>query len=94
MQSTWSRLHSCRGDLSLVPYPLSLVIQFAQLALVGWLPGAAVFRLPWLNRDARASLDAEERGFWAVVLSASLSLAIVIAYNRILTKLSGEQGLA
>ena len=26
-----------------------------------WLPGAAIFRLPWLDRDRRAALDAEER---------------------------------
>lgn len=54
------------------------LLQFAQLALIGWLPGAAIFRLPWLDRDSRASLDADERGFWSVVLSVSLSLAIVI----------------
>src|SRR5262245_34228694 len=57
---------------------MTTLTQLAQLALIGWLPGAAVFRLPWLDRDARASLDAEERGFWAIVLSVSLSLAIVI----------------
>src|SRR4029434_890557 len=47
--------------------------------LIGWLPGAVIFRLPCLDRNRRAGLDAEERGFWAVVLSVSLSLAIVIA---------------
>jgi hypothetical protein len=73
---------------SLVSFPLSVVatlIQFAQLALIGWLPGAAVFRLPWLDRDRRAELDAEERGFWAIVLSLALSLGAVIglaAFHR------------
>ncbi len=57
---------------------MSTLIQLAQLALIGWLPGAAIFRLPYLSRDTRAGLDAEERGFWAVVLSVSVSLAIVI----------------
>lgn len=58
---------------------MTTLLQFAQLLLIGWLPGAVIFRLPWLDRDRRAGLDAEERGFWAVVLSVSLSLAIVLA---------------
>ncbi len=53
--------------------------QLAQLALIGWLPGAALFRLPWMDRDRRAGLDAEERAFWSVILSVAVSLAIVIA---------------
>src|SRR5262245_3853163 len=57
---------------------MTTLTQLVQLALIGWLPGAAIFRLPWLDRDSRAGLDAEERGFWAIVLSVSLSLAIVI----------------
>jgi len=54
------------------------LVQFAQLALIGWLPGAALFRLPWLDRDSRAALDAEERAFWAIVLSLALSLGVVL----------------
>ena len=57
---------------------MTTLLQLAQLALIGWLPGAAIFRLPWLDRDKRSALDAEERGFWAVILSVALSLAIVI----------------
>lgn len=49
------------------------------LLIVGWLPGAAIFRLPFADRDARASLDAEERLFWAVVISVSLSVMVVLA---------------
>lgn len=49
------------------------------LLLVAWLPGAVLFRAPWWNRDRRASLGADERLFWAVVLSAGMSLAIVLA---------------
>jgi hypothetical protein len=47
--------------------------------IVGWLPGAALFRLPWLDRDRRAALDPEERLFWAVTISAAISLAVVLA---------------
>jgi hypothetical protein len=61
------------------------VIQALQAAIVLWLPGAVLFRVPWLDRDRRASLDAEERLFWAVVLSVAVSLSFVIllaAFNR------------
>ena len=46
--------------------------------LVGWLPGAMVFRLPRAERDRRAALPAEERAFWAVVLSLVWSLIVVL----------------
>ena len=49
------------------------------LLVVGWLPGAAMFRMPWLDRERRERLDAEERVFWSVVLSIATSLAIVLA---------------
>jgi hypothetical protein len=49
------------------------------LLVVMWLPGAVLFRAPWGDRDRRASLGADERVFWAVVLSAAMSLAIVLA---------------
>lgn len=58
---------------------MMLFRQTLELALIAWLPGAVIFRLPWLDRDRRAALDAEERLFWAVVLSIALSLAIVLA---------------
>ncbi|MEO8075905.1 MAG: hypothetical protein ABI818_06210 [Acidobacteriota bacterium] len=43
------------------------------------LPGLVLFRLPWLDRDRRAGLDAEERIFWAVVISLAVSLSLVLA---------------
>lgn len=49
------------------------------LLVVAWLPGAAVFRMPWLARDRRAALAAEERLYWAVTISAAISVALVIA---------------
>ena len=55
---------------------LRLIIE---LAIVGWLPGAAIFRAPWLERDRRATLAAEERAFWAVIISLALSLSVVLA---------------
>ena len=58
-----------------IALPLLPLLQFA---LVAWLPGAVIYRLPWLDRDRRAALDAEERLFWTVILSLATSLAIVV----------------
>lgn len=58
---------------------MTILIKCAALAVVGWLPGAAIFKLPRLDRDRRAGLDAEERAFWAVVLSLAVSLSVVLA---------------
>jgi len=55
------------------------MLALLQLIVVAWLPGAAAFRLPLLDRDRRAGLDAEERVFWAVVTSVALSLSLVVA---------------
>jgi hypothetical protein len=49
------------------------------LLAVAWLPGAVVFRLPWLARERRAALAAEERAYWAVAISVAISLALVLA---------------
>ncbi len=49
------------------------------LAIIGWLPGAVLFRLPIADRDRRAALSADERAFWAVILSAAVSLTVVLA---------------
>ncbi len=49
-----------------------------KLLIVAWLPGAVIFRLPIAERDQRAALDAEERLFWAVVISAVVSLSVVL----------------
>src|SRR4051812_43838969 len=49
------------------------------LLVVAWLPGAAVFRMPWLERHRRAALAAEGRLYWAVTISAAISVALVLA---------------
>ncbi len=50
-----------------------------ELLVVGWLPGAVLFRTPVANREKRAALAAEERLFWAVILSLAISLTIVVS---------------
>ena len=56
-----------------------MLIAILKLVVVGWLPGALIFRAPLADRDRRAALPAEERWFWAVVLSLAVSLSIVLA---------------
>ena len=46
---------------------------------MAYLPGALVYRVPFAARPLRAALPAEERVFWAVVLSVCWSLTIVLA---------------
>jgi hypothetical protein len=47
-------------------------------ALVAWLPGALLFRLPLLDPRGRAALPAEERALWAMVLSSGLSVMLTL----------------
>jgi hypothetical protein len=49
------------------------------LIVVAYLPGALLLRAPVADRDRRAALDAEERVFWAVVLSVAWSSLVVLA---------------
>ena len=58
---------------------MHLALQFAELLLVAWLVGALVFRIPVLDRERRAALDAEERGFWAVLLGVTVSVSLAFA---------------
>jgi hypothetical protein len=46
--------------------------------LVGYLPGALLFRLPYWSRHRRAGLDAEERVFWAILLSLGWAVILVL----------------
>ena len=55
------------------------MLAILQLVTVGWLPGAVVFRLPVGDRNRRAALSADERGYWAIVLSVAISLSLVLA---------------
>ncbi len=48
------------------------------LLLVGYLPGAVIFRLPFAGRERRAALPADERVFWHVMLSVAWSLIVVL----------------
>jgi len=61
--------------------------------LLAYVPGALIFRVPLAQREYRAALPADERAFWAVVLSILWSLVLVLAlagagvyrFERVLT---------
>ena len=46
--------------------------------ILGYLPGAVIFRLPVADRARRGALAAEERVFWCVIVSVAWSLALVL----------------
>ncbi|HEX6213622.1 MAG TPA: hypothetical protein VFZ38_02325, partial [Vicinamibacterales bacterium] len=57
--------------------------QLIQLALIAWLPGAVLFRVPTGHRDLRAGLPAEERAFWQIILSVGFALSVVLALGAV-----------
>lgn len=48
------------------------------LFLIAYLPGALLYRVPAAARERRAGLAAEERAFWAVILSLLFSSAVTL----------------
>ena len=72
---------------------MTFLLQLAALVI----PGAVLFRLPWLDRERRAALDPEERAFWVVILAAAWSLSVVLvlaaAHRYSLTRLLIANGL-
>ena len=50
----------------------------AEVLLIGYLPGALLFRFPLADRTRRAALPAEERAFWAVFISVALSSTVAL----------------
>jgi hypothetical protein len=55
----------------------------ASLLVVAYLPGAVIYRLPIADRAKRAALPAEERLFWAVILSVIVSMTLAFALAAI-----------
>jgi hypothetical protein len=55
-----------------------MLVEILTLAVVGWLPGALIYRVPIAQRARRASLPAEERLFWAIILSLIVSLSLTL----------------
>jgi hypothetical protein len=55
-----------------------LIQQLLCAVVIGWLPGATLFRIPLGDRDRRFALPAEERVFWQVIVSVALALSMVL----------------
>jgi hypothetical protein len=54
-----------------------------ELLLIAFLPGALLYRVPSWDRDRRAGLSAEERGFWAVVVSTAWTSLVVLVLGAL-----------
>lgn len=54
------------------------LLQLAALVFVAWLPGAALFRAPVMDRARREAIDAEERVFWQILISVAWALILVM----------------
>ena len=51
----------------------------ASLIAIAYLPGAVAFRLPVADRPKRAALPAEERAFWALIISVAITTTLAFA---------------
>jgi len=56
-----------------------MFLALASLIAIAYLPGAVIFRLPVSNRPRRAALPADERAFWAVTLSVTITTLVALA---------------
>jgi len=56
-----------------------MLLVLAGLITIGYLPGAVVYRLPLADRARRAALPADERAFWAVILSCTITTLAALA---------------
>lgn len=54
------------------------ILTLLEIALLAYAPGALFFRAPILDPARRRTLPAEERVFWAIVLSVSLSCMVTL----------------
>ncbi len=61
------------------PDPIFVTTALLQSILLFYLPGALLFRAPRAERARRAALAAEERAFWAVMLSIAWTLTVTLA---------------
>ncbi len=63
------------------------MLTIASLIAIAYLPGAILFRLPVGDRAKRASLPADERVFWSVIISIGITttVALLLAAMRAYT---------
>jgi hypothetical protein len=55
-----------------------MLAKIFSIALLAYLPGALIYRIPIAQRHKRAALAAEERVFWGVILSIIVSASVAL----------------
>jgi hypothetical protein len=61
-----------------------MILAIVSLVAIAYLPGAVILRLPVADRPRRAALPADERAFWAVIISctvATLAVLVLAAFG-------------
>ncbi len=58
-----------------------MLLTAALILVIAYLPGAVIFRLPIADRPRRAALPADERLFWAVIISVIISTTAALAFS-------------
>ena len=56
-----------------------MLTALASLFVIGYLPGAVIYRLPVADRPRRAARAADERAFWAVIISCTITTLVALA---------------
>jgi len=56
-----------------------MLLAIAGVFVLIYLPGACIFGLPLGGRKQRAALEADERAFWAIIISVTLSTLVALA---------------
>jgi hypothetical protein len=56
-----------------------MLVALASLIAIAYLPGAFIFRFPAADRPRRAALAADERAFWAIVISVAITTLVALA---------------
>ena len=56
-----------------------MLLALASLIVIGYLPGALIYRLPVADRPRRAALAPDERAFWAVIISCTITTLLALA---------------
>jgi hypothetical protein len=56
-----------------------MLLALASFIAITYLPGALIYRLPIADRSRRAALPADERAFWGVVISGTITTGVTLA---------------
>lgn len=56
-----------------------MFLALVSLVTIAYLPGAVIYRLPVADRSRRAALPADERVFWAVAISVTITTLLALA---------------